>query len=793
MGNPIFRFTLRHAEVGNLEITEPDGWIDAKLKLERHDDFHSLIEYFEGAFIFYGNNGVDNGGIDFIRYVEQNYGPDATIRIEIEVSFDSAKTYEAIFFGQLDLTTINELKDNRAQIAIIRDDFWAKFISRKDTPVNLQATVDLDDNPISPVDIIYLNLSSQKIQKQYRGELEANIFLTQGEMNVGEYVQIDFDKEILNEIEEKYHLPNAVNPEIPVNIFYMTEQGSYTFDYRMEATARDTITGDGYPTAPYVTMFIQFGTGTPIQMTETDFGSALDESTVYTYNATHDILAGEIVRIYGEIIGDISDANSPSTAQMAFSVYTAIAITTPSGAGTTQNNTKATHLYVTAQTVTPATRDEAFLIHDAAAAILNAYNLEEPNPFYSEFFGSPLTNARVYDLEGCGWSNAVIKGLQLRGYLLEDKSFFMSFDHWWKGINPIYNLGLGYDETATTPDQSLIRVEKKSYFYSREISTNFDYIFEISREYDEDRIFNKIEIGYANWEAEDISGIDDPQTKHTYATRFKKIGKGIQIHSEFIAASLAIESTRRQTIEKSKDYKFDNNTFIIAINPEDVSPDAYAPELDENFSSITNLLNSETRYNIRHSVGRNFLRWRNYLSGALQSYGNSQYKFVWGEGNYDMVSDFSTPCDVGGSLSEKENINVTTDFLHLPLLYTIEINLAWDDYVAIRDARHKAIGISQTDSDHAMFFIKSLEYELVKGKATIKAWPVEFFNIVQTDFAPLLRECEPPREDECGTGEFDRVTSDGEGRRTSDGECRIVSGSEEDGGLDYILDMVIQH
>lgn len=774
MGNPIFRFTLRHAETGTLEITEPDGWFEAKLKLERHEDFHSLVEYFEGAFIFYGTNGVDNGGIDFIRYVEQNYGPDATIHIDIEVSFDSAVTYEFIFVGQLDLTTINELKDNRAQIAIIRDDFWAKFISRKETPVNIQATSDLDDAPLTPIDPIHLNLPSQKIQKQFRGELQENVFINQSEMTIGEYIQIDFETEILSEIEEKFHLPNAVNPDIPVNLFYMLEQGSYAFDIRIEASASDAITGDRYATAPYVTFYIQFGSAAPIALTETDFGVALDESTVYTYAGTQTILAGEIVRIYGEIIGDISDANAPSTAQMAFSVYSAEDLTTPSGGGASQNNIRATHLYVTGQTVTPATRDEAFLLHDVAAAILNAYGLGVDNPFYSEILGGLLTNAREYVNDGCHWHYSLMKGLHLRGYLLEDKSFFLSFDQWWKGANPIFNLGLGYDETAVTPDQNLIRVEKKEWFYNRIPSVAFDYVFEISREYDEDRIFNKIEIGYANWQAEDISGIDDPQTKHTYATRFKKIGKGIQLHSDFIAASLAIEVTRRQTIEKSKDYKFDNNTFIISINPDDVSPDAYVPELDEKFASITNLLNSETRYNSRLTVSRNFLRNRNYFNGALKTYLTSEYKFVNGEGNYDMVSDLLTSCDVGGNLSEKQNINVTSDYLHLPLLYTMEISLAWDDYVAIRNARHRAISISQTANNHALFFIKSLEYELVKGKATIKAWPVEFFVISQTDFIPMMRQCEALSGD-CGTGALDRVTSDGEGRITSDGECRVIA------------------
>lgn len=321
-------------------------------------------------------------------------------------------------------------------------------------------------------------------------------------------------------------------------------------------------------------------------------------------------------------------------------------------------------------------------------------------------------------------------------------------------------------------------VEKKEDIgYDPIPSVYFDYVFEISREYDEERIFNKVEMGYSNWQSEDVSGIDDPQTKRTYATRFKKIGKGIQLFSEWIAASLAFETTRRQTISLSKDYKFDDNTFILSVRPNEVSPDAYLPELDENFTSVTNLLNSETRYNIGLSVARNFLRWINYFNISLQAYLTSVYKFVSGEGNYDMTSAMTpSGCDDdfgGNSLSEKQNIPVTTDHLHIPQLYSIELNMPWEKYKLIVANRKKAIGISQTAANHTAFFIKSLEYELVKGICTVKAWPKVYFPIVQTDFVPQMVVCESAGS--CGTGTMDRVTSEGEGRVTSEGECRVIA------------------
>jgi hypothetical protein len=298
---------------------------------------------------------------------------------------------------------------------------------------------------------------------------------------------------------------------------------------------------------------------------------------------------------------------------------------------------------------------------------------------------------------------------------------------------------------------------------------DFDNVIEIDREYDPDYLFNKVEIGYTQWQSENISGIDDPQTKHTYASRFQKIGKGTTMYSDFIAASLAHEVTRRQTITKSKDYKFDNETFITAINPDDTSPDSYIPELDENFNSITGLLNPETRYNSRLTPARNLIRWFNVIQIGLQNYIGSLFKFVSGEGNYGMASDkIDDGCrgDFDGTLNEGQDIPVTDDYLHLPLLYNISLPMPYESYATIAANR---IGISQSNSGHVKFYIKKLDWSICKSQAIIQAWPAEYLQISQTDFVPPDRNCSG-----LACGDDARLTSDGDFRVTSDGECRVT-------------------
>jgi hypothetical protein len=922
-----FRFTLSHAIEGSLEINEPSGWVDAVLKLERHEDFHSLIEYFDGSFIFYGNNGTINGGLDFIKNIEQTYGLDETITIDIDLTFDEVD-FTNVFNGQFKLTDLEEMVDNKMRLPIIRDDFWAKFIARLDTPVNIKDHLDLDDEFIGSTEQINAQLISQIIRQQTEMSVGTSVFYgsSAGGAVLNEYLQIDWDTIALDEIREKYNYPIAINTELPFEQFEMEFDGVYEFDIKLYFTWAG-FTVDGLGNLTFTGYYNMSSNGTQLdlmflvngQTIATDFVQSdhtIDGNTsysAYTFSDTLSLRKGDLVTITAKVlIGSVffpillgTDSTGISEAVEEVDNVGTEVPDFPNGY--TDDNI----LSVTANTSYQQSNGESFLIHDVGGAICDRI-IGENDTFYSELLGSQNTRYRQYISDGCAWAYALIKGLQLRQYTLEEKPFFMSFNQWWKGANPILNLSLAYEAVqipelvdvspdvnllqdlddwsnapgatwdfitfgypfvsvnggggvegyavstitavaltiytfdtilniastgAETPnviitwaildsgyneidtisfnytgagnkvetfnltpnangayfgvrienntptetknfsvtyafseapqvvyhEETVIRVEDKASWYDDSQGTSIDFsnVRTITRKYDNDRIFNKVSIGYARWQAEDISGIDDPQTKKTYATRFQKVGKSIELYSEWIAASLAIESTRRTTREKSSDYKFDNETFIIALNPtvQDESPDTspdvlqFIPELDENFTSVSGLLNSETRYNLKLTTARNFLRWQNFLQGALQSYLGSNFKFSSAEGNYDMISTM----DVNGclnedyngqALDEKGDIEVTADYLHLPQLYEVTIPMEWDEYETIRNNRKKPIGISLTDVDHVSMFIKELSYKPVKGTCEMLLWAKEYLDLSRVADTTPMQEC-LPSSDEC--------------------------------------------
>lgn len=745
----LWRFTLSHEVLGELEISEPDGFLESKLTLERHADFASLVEHFTGDFIFYGDDGENNGGIDFIRQVESTYGVDAYLGILIELAPDNY-TFETVFQGQLDLSTITEMFDNKAQVAIIRDDFWAKFINRFDTQVNIQSEEDLDGNAVSVTDKMIVIATPQKLRQQHRAtnELDTSILYS---LPNNDYGQLDISRVEIQEINDYYSVQNLPNSQEPLSNFLVEYAGDYVFDIEIY-TSTSAILGSA--TDPDLDLILNTD-GNEVTLTKTNQGTiGLDGRTRHTYTGSIPLNVASSIKLYfRNNTGGLYDFVVPGSI-----IYES-------------------HIYIVAGTTYEESNIEGFLLHDVGGSISDRIT-STPESFYSEYLGSENTKYRQYEEAGCASNYGLVQGLQLRGYNLSEKQYSLSMKKWWEGINPIQNLSLMYDEVDGQP---VIRVEEKEHcFEDGDTSINIPYVREITRKYDPDSLIKTVKTGYKKWESDDsASGLDIPQTKHTYATQLKRTGKDLVLESEFIAGDLTIETTRRKTREKTADYKYDNDSFIIKLepNPSTVSPDLspdiddYLPELND-ATAVTGLLNEETRYNKLLTPARALLRWLKFLSGSVYQYPGSLFKYTYGEGNYEMEATATDPCEPSPvELAENQDIVADASPVYLPFDYEFSnVPLDYADYVIIRDNRKKAIGISQTDEGFTKFYIKKLVYDQTKGLATINAWPKTFMDIlvIEGDFSK--EPCEP---EELPSGCY-RITEDGLYRVTEDGSFRIL-------------------
>lgn len=704
----LFRFTLNNTISGSHVISDPDGWKEMTVKLSRDKEYHSLIEMVEVPLRFYRTSDLVDGGYDYIINVEQTQGINAIIEILIEVSIDQGTTYETFFEGLLELSTIKDISDAESFIIecnIVRNDFWSKFFNRRSQQVDLTSVTDLDGNVISAVNESTIYLPSQSIRQSFERDVNYNdgndvgFSIAFGSGSTTNYLIWDNSRFIVDEVLDRFEYGSQVSTEDPTNVSKYIYQIKYDGTYRFQAGVRYTFSlsaSRNYDIRWYYALRQNGTLSASVQFGSTQTGTSLfwSDDGVKSLDLTVTLKSGDEFYIYGVLI--LSSGTSTLT---YFPDYDS-----DLGAGFAPVYTS---FEVTANTTYKSTTTDAYLLRDAAESILTKL-IGRNEVLYSEYLGEDSASP-------CGANFAVMKGVHVRGYSMTDKPMFLSFDDWWDGANPIFNLGLGYEEIAGT---EYIRIEDKSHFYDETPSLTLNNIDKLVRTYDKDRIFKSIEIGYQKWSAESASGIDDPQTKHTYNTEFKIIGKDDKQLSKFIAASLAIEQTRRNRVELGKDWRLDEDTLIIALGS-DSSP--LIAELSQNFSGVSNLLNSSTRYNIRLTPGRNFERWIPMYNGCLQPYIGSNYMFGSGEGNIDMSSNGTGSCDTS-TITENQDFPITSDHYTSAQSYEFEKELSFEDYKTIRDNRNSALLVSQTSSGHKLFFIEVLEWDHFNSMGKFTGW-----------------------------------------------------------------------
>lgn len=712
MGFPYFRFTLGNTIEGSLEIKEPEGWDDGVLKLERNKDYHSLVEYFDQPLVFDDAQAynIDTGlpipgGLSYITNIEQTQGIDAQITILIEISHDFGVTYETIFTGVLDIETVKETDFYKLECGVKRDDFWSKFINRKSIPVDLESITDLDGNSRTLVPGITLPLPSQRMRQDFLRSTDYNdanegLFLFGQGSGTLNYLLFGNSYNEIDEVTERVEYGTQLSTLLPTDVSKYYFKVEFGGTYRIQADIRASYifgASRDYDIKWWYVLRENGTLGTPAQIgaTQSGTGSSVEGLSSIVLDETETLEAGDEIYIYGELVLNttttityFSDYDSDAGAPFV-PVYTSFE--------------------VTADTIFGDTSTDAYLLVDAMESTLSKY-VGADDVLRSDYLYDP----------GCGNPFAITKGLNIRGYDFDEKPMAVSFDQLWNGANPIFNLGLGY-ELVGSPEVNKIRIEPKEYFYDITTSLNLDFVNNIERSYELDYIFKSIEIGYNKWSAESDSGVDDPQSKRFWRTRFATIGKDEKILSLFIAASLAIEQTRRNRVEQGKDWRLDEDIMIIALVQG--SPD-WEPEFDQNFNFVSGLLNSDARYNIRLSVARNFERWKNFFNGCLQTPGTDDFIFASGEGNFDMTSQLNgDDCEATDAspepvIDEKGDVAVTNDFLFIPIVYDFEHPLTFEEYETIRDNRTKAIGVSRTNSGHSPCFILNLDYKPTRGLGT---------------------------------------------------------------------------
>jgi len=671
LGTPQFRFTLYHSVLypGGTVIPIPIGWKASKVRLERHKKFHSLVEFFEGSFIFYGSART------ILKQIEDNYGVNSYVGITIELMYNSA--WSTLFSGQIDLSALEDISKAstfyKFKAPIIRNDFWSKFINRLDSQVDLQATVDLDGAVRTAVNKITLPLPSQILRTDYYGFHSDDVSYN---LPAGDYGGIDLKLINRDEVKTRTPILREVTVDLPGSLFKVEQAGEYFIDAEFFIT--DVLSGSGAGTGYITTVnaFIKINNAAATAFTKTNYGvDGVNGYTGLTYTDTITLSPGDEIRIYFESTG--------TTAFIWLDFYFS-------------------YLNIICSSIVEESSTDAYLLKDAAESII------------SKIVGYDAVVTSAYLDTDIGLA-AIMKGKHLRGIPFATKKLTMSFNQWWNGADPLLNLGLGYIDGSNE-----LEIEDKAAFYDSTPIINFGNVPNLVRRNDLDKWFKQVVTGFIKWSLESNNGIDDTQTKSSYNTLFASFGKEISIISEFYCAALGIEQTRRNRVELGKDGKIDEEIVLISVK--DDGGGGYTPEVGTDFDSVTGMDNPDTRYNIRHTPATILKRWQNYLQGCLQNaYYLENFKFASGEGNYEQEVTFGAgdrefPEQV---ISGDEDVPSDINFLFIPQAFECTIPMSYAQYLTIKANRKKALGISQTLTKYKAMHILELDYTMMEGSATL--------------------------------------------------------------------------
>lgn len=684
---PKFRFTIFNTLLypTGIEVESPIGWDECLIGPERHTEFYSLVEKFDGSFIWFGK------GREVILEIESSQGPDALASVTIDMSYGGP--WELLTEQTLKISEHQDIgfhnKQYESDVPIEVNSFFAKFENRFKTSVDVRSVTDNDGNAIALRPILPLTLTSQKIN-QSRVAQNSNdpsvLFTGQYELGYLQYGGLDiFSNVITDEIDDWLTVPNTgvANLDDLLPQAKLKWDGHYTFNielYLWGTNQYDHVDNN-------VNVFLKLGASAGIyNFTRTNFGaSGVSGVTRFRLNISLDALAGDLLKI--------------GTKNISGSIVSGITIPTSVFYIGTLN--------ILGVTTFKNTVVDSMLVHDVLRSVTDRI-VGINNSFYSDYFGSV---ALGYGTNGCGSANALMLGRHVRGATFIEKPFALSAEQGWNGANPVFNLGCGYD---FVDGRKVIRWEPKEFFFNTVKSINISFVKNVKRRWDLEHLFKSFENGYKNSSIGSKGGLDDPQGIVRHHTRMKSVGLDFSALSEWFTGSLGIEWTRRQQlIDDTKDWQLDESTVLIALNKTTYA----SPELNENFDSVTNLLNPDARYNIRHSAKRLFKRWQNFYAGCLQVGARKDFYFDSGTGNNSMTSKLSVgDCEADGTvLSEKQNVVNNKPYLFTPGVYELDTPMLRSQYAAIMADRTKAIGISKTDAGHQTCFIISFRWQPTAG------------------------------------------------------------------------------
>jgi len=731
-----YRFYIRNNQdttPAYVEVDEPIGWDGVVFTLQRSDQFDGLENLYSDDLTFYG------AGTDLLRDAFESFGFDAQLDCKIEFYCD-------LVLDSTIVTVINMLTykrvGNQTTVKLEASSVDRKFKNRFETKVNFDDLLSIEGEALTPLEPFDLKLHSKLIRTSAS----------------------------IKELGDPIIMGNDSNAHVPL---------LYKFDGDLAGTndvtsqnvddkSSNCIITNGSQFIRNLEITAHFDISSYSEITTNDSGTTVFKFSG-GYKVYYSILLGDkITPLVTAFIADIPATAStvpltdtfdytitiPLFPTMSLFIYTIedYENTLP---GDVINRAclftynESTEIDIQEDNQIVPSESSAYMIYEVFNRVCESIT-DQQNAFRSNFFGRQNSLPTAYDENGCGSFTALLNGLSIRKMLDKDGNeypFIASFSDLYRSCNAIWNLGARVEQDDD--GSYYIRVEPKEYFYDNtEVVFTIDSPADVETVVAKDLLFNDIEIGYEKWKIEAVNGIDEFNSRRNYSIPLLNVKNKLQngggsMLSPYITSGYVIETTRRlqYSSNPTTDSEFDNDNFIVCLNRTEVTSDRYSSppasqsyginevsERDEAFGAISDVISSETSYNLRLSPGNMIRNWWNYLAPSVLLKPSKILKYQSGEGNTLMKTTREDDCSpVSGEINERGNVsqdqfkesNILLSALYNPVYISFDYPIDFGNFIAIKEGSNKLIRVN-CDNTSYFGFIKELRFSPNNGSANFK-------------------------------------------------------------------------
>jgi hypothetical protein len=372
----------------------------------------------------------------------------------------------------------------------------------------------------------------------------------------------------------------------------------------------------------------------------------------------------------------------------------------------------------------PASAARMYMINESLSHVVEAITngcMRVKSDYYGRIDSQPYSNY----FDGCGALRAITNGLLLRKAI--SPNYFISFKDLYENLNPIDNLGYGFEADPMRPGFQVVRVEPVEYFYKNIEIFSCPNATSVQRKIDVSRYYSTIKIGYEKWQIESINGLDEVNSNREYRTSLTSVNNTLAEQSKFIAGGYPIELTRQQSFAATggADTSYDNDTFILCLKRK-----VYNFEVESGNVTGTGFYSPATMINWRIRPYYNLMRWFKTIAASYPNIVDTDNRlfFTSGTGNYKAVGEMiSESCKLeNGPKAENADLRAT-DFenpadafpLWKPKPITFNYPVSIQEYRKIKAMPYGYISVQCGDGQWLKGFIDAFQLKPIEGTANI--------------------------------------------------------------------------